>query len=109
MAYDEKLADRVRALLEPGPFTEQKMFGGLAFLISGHLAVAVSGKGGLMVRVDPDEGQRLLDGTAVTPMVMAGRELDGWLRVTAAAVTDDAALRAWVARGAGFVATLPAK
>ncbi|WP_067660317.1 TfoX/Sxy family protein [Nocardia harenae] len=109
MAYDEKLADRVRALLEPGPFTEKKMFGGLAFLLRGHMAVTVSGRGGIMVRVDPDEGRGLLDGTAVTPMVMAGREVDGWLRVSAAAVADDTALRTWVARGTDFVATLPPK
>ncbi|MFC8044894.1 TfoX/Sxy family protein [Nocardia sp. NPDC057353] len=109
MAYDEELADRVRAILEPGPFTEKKMFGGIAFLLRGHLAVAVSGKGGIMVRVDPQEGPRLVDGTAVTPMVMAGRELDGWLRVTTAAVADDAVLRTWVARGADFVAGLPEK
>lgn len=110
MAYDEELADRVRALLEPGPaFTEKRMFGGLAFLVGGHMAVAVSGQGGLLVRVDPAEGDRLLDSAGVAPMVMRGRELSGWLRVAAEAVAAEPALREWVRRGSGYVRTLPPK
>ncbi|WP_159849555.1 TfoX/Sxy family protein [Nocardia sp. CY41] len=107
MAYDEELAERIRELIPPGPeFTERKMFGGLAFLIRGNMAVAASGQGGLLVRVDPDEGERLL-GDAVQPMVMGGREMAGWLRVTA--VDDDGVLREWVERGVAYARTLPPK
>ena len=82
MAYDEDLADRIRELLGPQKGVEEKrMFGGLAFLINGNMSVAVSGRGGLMVRVPPDETEKLLAREHVEPMVMAGRETRGWLRV----------------------------
>src|SRR5215218_9867908 len=86
MAYDEDLANRIRELIaaEAG-VTEQKMFGGLAFLIGGHMAVAASGQGGLMVRVDPAEPATLLSRPHVRPFEMRGREMSGWLRVD----TDD--------------------
>ncbi|MEU1999104.1 TfoX/Sxy family protein [Nocardia gamkensis] len=107
MAYDEELAERIRELIVPGPeLTERKMFGGLAFLISGNMAVAASGQGGLLVRVDPEEGERLL-GDAVQPMVMGGREMVGWLRVTT--TDDDEVLREWVERGVAYARTLPPK
>ncbi|MFF7944197.1 TfoX/Sxy family protein [Nocardia gamkensis] len=107
MAYDEELAERIRELIVPGPeFTERKMFGGLAFLIGGNMAVAASRQGGLLVRVDPDEGERLL-GDAVQPMVMGGREMVGWLRVTT--TDDDEVLREWVERGVAYARTLPPK
>ncbi|MGO4614766.1 TfoX/Sxy family protein [Nocardia sp. 2YAB30] len=107
MAYDEELAERIRELIVPGPeFTEQQMFGGLAFLIGGNMAVAASGKGGLMVRVDPDEGERLV-GDSVEPMVMGGREMVGWLRVAPEAADDDEVLREWVERGVAYARTLP--
>ncbi|MEU3012428.1 TfoX/Sxy family protein [Nocardia asteroides] len=110
MAYDEELAERIREIVYPGrDLTEQRMFGGLAFLIGGNMAVAASGKGGLMVRVDPAEGEALLDGAAVTPMVMRGREMPGWIRVTAATVADDAVLREWVERGVRYAGNLPRK
>ncbi|MFD6395116.1 TfoX/Sxy family protein [Nocardia sp. NPDC060249] len=110
MAYDEELAERIREIVYPRPdLDERKMFGGLAFLIGGNMAVAASGKGGLLVRVAPAEGDALLDGSAITPMVMGGRELHGWLRVAAETVDDDAALREWVQRGVGFAETLPRK
>ena len=100
MAYDEELADRLREALgaEPG-LSEKRMFGGLAFLVEGHMAVAASGHGGLMVRVDPDTSEELVDGVLVERVVMRGREMDGWLRVASAAVDDDEALREWVVRG----------
>ena len=99
MAYDEELADRLREALgaEPG-LSEKRMFGGLAFLVEGHMAVAASGQGGLMVRVDPATSEELVDGVLVERVVMRGREMDGWLRVASAAV-DDEALREWVVRG----------
>ena len=109
MAYDEELAERIRGLLPDLPVTEQKMFGGLAFLVGGHLAVAASGKGGLMLRCDPAESDRLVDEPGASRMVMRGREMDGWLRVTGDAVADDAALSRWVGVGTSYAATLPAK
>ncbi|MEV0297882.1 TfoX/Sxy family protein [Nocardia sp. NPDC050710] len=110
MAYDEELAERIRELIEPGPeLTEKKMFGGLAFLIGGNMAVAASGKGGLLVRIDPEDGNDLLEREFVHSMVMGGREVDGWLRVTADAVADDATLREWVDRGIAYARSLPAK
>lgn len=110
MAYDEQLADRIRALLAGAPgVTEKRMFGGLAFLVGGHMAVAASGQGGLMARVDPDHEDALLAEPGVTPMEMRGRPMTGWLRVDAGAVADDDALRAWVDRSRAFAAGLPPK
>ena len=110
MAYDEDLADRIRALLEGAPLlTEKKMFGGLGFMIQGNMAVAASGQGGILVRVDPAEGEHLIATTAAHPMEMRGREMTGWLRVDAADVASDEALDAWVQRGAAYAEALPAK
>ena len=110
MAYDEDLAHRIRALMaaEDG-VTEQRMFGGLAFLIGGNMSVAASGHGGLMVRVDPDEGETLVDDPYVEPMVMRGRAMSGWLRVGSDAVPTDAELEPWVRRGVAYARSLPAK
>jgi TfoX/Sxy family transcriptional regulator of competence genes len=110
MAYDEDLADRVRELVggEAG-LSEKKMFGGLAFLLNGNMAVAVSGQGGLLVRVDPAEGERLLATTAAEPMEMRGRSMSGWLRVADDAVRTKRDLSAWVRRGTTYARTLPAK
>ena len=111
MAYDEELADRIRDLLGPAlpEMSEKKMFGGLAFLTAGNMAVAVGPKGGLMVRVDPAEADGLVDGAVVTRMVMGGREMHNWLRVTGEAIDDDAALSAWIERGLAYAGTLPSK
>ena len=110
MAYDEDLADRIRELLsgEKG-LEEKRMFGGLAFLINGNMAVAASGQGGLLVRVAPDDTDKLLDGKHVSPMVMAGREARGWLRVTTDGVKTKRQLQTWVSRGAGYARTLKSK
>ena len=109
MAYDGELADRVRAVVAAEPaLTEKRMFGGLAFLVQGHLAVAVSGQGGLLLRVDPVSAESLL-GPSVNRMVMRGREMDGWLHVLPAALGTDAALRGWVAHGLSYVHALPPK
>ena len=107
MAYDEDLANRVRELV--GGAEERRMFGGLAFLVGGHLAVAASGRGGLMVRCDPADTDRLLEQPGATRMVMRGREMDGWLRVTAEAVADDAALEVWIRIGTTYAGGLPPK
>ena len=110
MAYDEALADRVRELLAPeSRVTEQRMFGGLAFLIRGNMAVAVSREGGLLVRVDPTESDALLAKPGARPMHMRGRAMRGWLRVDAGAVRTKRQLTTWVARGVTYARGLPAK
>ena len=110
MAFDEELAERVRALLDAEPdLREQRMFGGLAFLVGGNMAVAASGEGGLLVRVDPDEGDALLASTVAEPMVMRGRAMTGWLRVGGEHVDGEAALAEWVTRGVAYARTLPPK
>jgi len=110
MAYDEELANRIRELVarEVG-LTEKKMFGGLAFLIDGHMAVAASGQGGLLVRVDPAEGDVLLATTVARPMQRSGRPMRGWLRVDGAHVATTWQLTAWVARGVSVARSSPAK
>ena len=110
MAYDEELAERIRALVADEPaLTEKKMFGGLGFMVGGNMAVAASGQGGLLVRVDPEESDELVSKTPAYPMEMRGREMRGWLRVDSADVTDDAELEAWVGRGVVYARSLPAK
>jgi len=110
MAYDEELADRIRALLGDRPgLTEKKMFGGLAFLVGGNMAIAASGQGGILVRVDPDESEALVTSGPAEPMEMRGRSMAGWLRVDTADVADDGALAEWVERGSAYAASLPAK
>jgi hypothetical protein len=107
MAYDEEFAARIRELVagEPG-LTEKKMFGGLAFLVGGNMAVAASGQGGLLVRVDPEESDALVASSSARPMEMRGREMAGWLRVDPA---GDDELTAWVGRGVAFARSLPPK
>jgi TfoX/Sxy family transcriptional regulator of competence genes len=110
MAYDEDLADRLReALQDVDGVTEKRMFGGLAFLVGGNMAVAASGQGGLMLRCDPDRSGELVSRPGVGRMVMRGKEMDGWLRVDDTAVEDDATLREWVDVGVGYASSLPAK
>jgi TfoX/Sxy family transcriptional regulator of competence genes len=109
MAYDQDLAERIRGLLPAVPVDERAMFGGLAFLVGGHMAVTVSGRGGLMVRCDPADGDRLLEQPGASRMVMRGREMDGWLRVTAEAVADDGPLEEWVRVGTTYAGRLPPK
>ena len=110
MAYDEDLADRVRELVaaERG-VSEKRMFGGLAFLINGNMSVAASGHGGLMVRVPPDDTEKLVARQYAEPMIMAGRETRGWLRVSADGVKTKRQLQSWVSRGVEFAKSLPAK
>lgn len=107
MSYDETLAERIRAELAGRDVTEKKMFGGLAFLIGGHMAVAASGQGGLMVRCDPAAtDDHIVDGAE--PMIMRGKPMTGWLRVADQAIDDDA-LAHWVRVGTEAAASLPAK
>jgi TfoX/Sxy family transcriptional regulator of competence genes len=110
MAYDEDLADRIRELTagEPG-LTEKKMFGGLAFLVGGNMAVSASGQGGLMVRVDPEESERLVADTGARLVVMRGRPMRGWLRVDSEDLRTKRTLATWVERGVAYARALPAK
>jgi TfoX-like protein len=110
MAYDEVLAGRIRGLIgaEPG-LTEQKMFGGLAFLIGGHMAIAASGQGGLLVRVDPDRSDALVAETSARPMEMRGREMRGWLRLGADDVASNDELVRWAELGTAYARSLPPK
>ncbi len=108
MAYDEKLADRVRELLQDLP-DERRMFGGLAFLVDGHMAVCVSGRGGLIVRVGADEHPALLERAHVEPMVMGGRSSRTWLVVMPDGVRTKRQLAGWVARGEAVARALPPK
>jgi TfoX/Sxy family transcriptional regulator of competence genes len=106
MAYDEELADRIRSLVAgEHAVTEQRMFGGLAFLVNGNMAVAASGQGGILVRVDPEESARLVETTPAEEMVMRGRSMAGWLRVEPA--EDE--LPQWVERGVSYARSLPPK
>jgi TfoX/Sxy family transcriptional regulator of competence genes len=110
MAYDEELAQRIHDLLdgEPG-VTSRKMFGGLGFMVDGHMAVAAGSQGSLMVRADPADGEAWVDGESVNPMEMRGRPMTGWLLVAPEALVDDEQLRLWVDRGVGHVRSLPPK
>lgn len=110
MAYDEKLADRLRSVLDAeGGLTEKRMFGGCAFLVNGNMAVAASGRGGLLLRVDPAEGPSLLEQAGVSRFRMGGREMNGWLHIEDATVRTDGGLRRWVKHGTDYAKTLPPK
>jgi TfoX/Sxy family transcriptional regulator of competence genes len=110
VAYDEDLADRIRELLGGDPdVSEQKMFGGLSFLIRGHMAVAASGQGGVLVRVDPAESDRLVETSSATLMDMGGRTMRGWLRVDEDSVRTKRQLARWVGMGTTYVRSLPPK
>jgi TfoX/Sxy family transcriptional regulator of competence genes len=110
VAYDEDLADRIRELVagESG-LTEKKMFGGLAFLIGGNMAIAASGQGGVLVRVDPEESNKLVAKTNASVMLMRGRPMQGWLRVDTKDVRTKSQLAKWVGLGTGYARSLPAK
>ncbi len=110
MAYDEELAQRIRDLVaDEAGLTEQKMFGGLAFLIGGNMAMAASGQGGLLVRVDPAESDSLVTDSHARPLEMRGRLMPGWLRVDSERLQSRGELADWVERGTSFARSLPAK
>jgi TfoX/Sxy family transcriptional regulator of competence genes len=111
MAYDERLAEEVRERLaaREGAVAEKKMFGGLGFMVDGNLAVAVSHRGGLLVRTDPADAEEVLALPGTEAMEMRGREMPGWVFVAADALETEGALDAWIARALSFVATLPPK
>ena len=110
MAYDEDLAHRIRELLgDRSDITEKKMFGGLAFLLGGHMTVAASGQGGLLVRVDPEADTDALAQPHASLMVMRGRDMPGWVRVAAEGVSTKSALKRWVSRAVRYTSSLPPK
>jgi TfoX/Sxy family transcriptional regulator of competence genes len=110
VAYDEELAARIRDLVAgESDLTEQKMFGGLAFLIGGNMAVGASGQGGILVRVDPAESDTLVATTNARLMEMRGREMRGWLRVDPEDVRTKPELAKWVELGTTYARSLPAK
>lgn len=110
MGYDTELADRIRFLIGAGPgITEKAMFGGLAFLVGGNLAISASGQGGALVRVGPDAASALAETSNATVAVMGGRTMPGWLRVSAADPDADDQLAAWVTRSVSYARSLPAR
>jgi TfoX/Sxy family transcriptional regulator of competence genes len=110
MAYEEKLADRIRELLGgERRLTEKKMFGGLGFMIAGNMAIAASGQGGLLVRVDPAQSEKLVATSNARPMEMRGRQMQGWLRVDTEDVPTKRQLARWVRIGAEYARSLPPK
>lgn len=110
MAYDEALAGRIRELVaaEPG-VSEKKMFGGVAFLVGGNMAVSASGRGGALVRVDPAQCDHIVDSTNAEVAVMRGRPMQGWLRVATDDLRTERQLAGWVQRGVGYARSLPSK
>lgn len=110
MAYDEELASRIRSLVaDEAALSEQRMFGGLAFLLHGNMAVAASGQGGMMVRVDPTESDRLVARSNARPMEMRGQPMAGWLRVDADDVHTKRQLTKWVGIGTSYARSLAPK
>jgi TfoX/Sxy family transcriptional regulator of competence genes len=110
VAYDEDLADRIRELIADEPnVTEQRMFGGLAFLVGGNMSVAASGQGGLLARVDPEDTDALLRKPHAETFEMRGRPMRGWLRVDAEGVRTKRHLEPWVKRAVAYARSLPAK
>jgi TfoX/Sxy family transcriptional regulator of competence genes len=110
MAYDEETANRIRELVQSEDgLSEMRMFGGLAFLINGNMAVAASGKGGLLLRCDPAETETLVGQPDAARFEMRGKEMDGWLRIDEPAIKTDKGLRRWVRVGVGYARSLPPK
>lgn len=110
MAYDEDLAGRIRQLVadEPG-LTEKRMFGGLAFLVGGNMAIAASGQGGVLVRVDPRQSDELVSKTDAYVAVMRGKPMAGWLRVDSDHLGTKPQLAKWVKLGVAYAGSLPVK
>lgn len=110
MAYDVELANRIRELVADEPdLTEKKMFGGHAFLIGGNMAVSASGRGGLLLHVDPEATEGLLAKPHAEPFEMRGRTMSGWLRVAPEGLETKRQLERWVSRGVAYAKSLPAK
>ena len=110
MAYDKELAERIRRVVHDVPgLAEKRIFGGLAFLVNGHLAASASSQGGILLRVDPADTATLTEHPDVTRFRMRGREMDGWLHVGTGAVDTEESLRSWLAHGVDYARSLPPK
>jgi TfoX/Sxy family transcriptional regulator of competence genes len=110
MAYDEELANRIRNVVQgESGLSEKRMFGGLAFLVHGNMAVSASSQGGLLLRIDPAQAESLVKQQHVRRFEMRGREMDGWLRVDVESLETDDQLRRWVNHGLTYARSLPPK
>jgi TfoX/Sxy family transcriptional regulator of competence genes len=110
MAYDDELANRIREVVQDEPgLSEKRMFGGLAFLVNGNMAVSASSQGGLLLRIDPTQADSLVDEAHVRRFEMRGREMDGWLRVAVELLETEDELRRWVNHGLDYARSLPPK
>lgn len=110
MAYDQHLADRIRALLATDhDVVEKKMFGGLAFLIGGHMSVSASGQGGMLLHCEPEDTEALRREPHAGPFEMRGNVMSGWLRIESEGLESDADLERWVAVGVNYARSLPPK
>jgi len=110
MAYDDELAEWVRTALKgEGALDEKRMFGGIGMLVNGNMAVAVRGKGGLLVRIDPDDADEVLREPGAKMMKMRGKTMRGWITVDPSACSDRADVRRWVKRGVAYAKSLPKK
>jgi TfoX/Sxy family transcriptional regulator of competence genes len=110
MAYDEELANRIREVVQEEPgLAEKRMFGGLAFLVDGNMAVSASSQGGLLLRIDPAQSNTLISEPHARRFEMRGREMDGWLRIDVQALETDDELRRWVNHGLSYARSLPPK
>jgi TfoX/Sxy family transcriptional regulator of competence genes len=108
MAYDLKLAERIRSQLDGLPFVEKKMFGGVGFLLNGNMACGVN-KDNLIVRIDPEKQVALLKKSHAKPFDLTGKPMKGWLVVEADGVKTEKQLSAWVKEGIEFASSLPSK
>ena len=108
MAYNLKLAERLRSELSGIPVVEKKMFGGIGFLLNGNMACGVH-KDNLIVRVDPKKHNALLTKSHVRPFDITGRPMKGWLLVEAEGTKIDRQLSTWVKEGVEFASSLPPK
>jgi TfoX N-terminal domain len=110
VAYDDELANRIRRVVQDEPgLSEKRMFGGLAFLVNGHMAVSASSQGGILLRIDPAQSQYLVDHEHVRRFSMRGREMNGWLHVDVEVLETDDELRGWVNHGLAYARSLEAK
>jgi TfoX/Sxy family transcriptional regulator of competence genes len=111
VTYDERLADEMRERLAEvdGDVTEKKMFGGLAFMVDGNLAIAASRYGGLLVRTDPADAEKTASLPGIESMETRGRPMPGWFFVESTVLESESDLDSWVTRALAFVSTLPPK
>ena len=108
MAYNLRLAERIRSQLDGVPFVEKKMFGGVGFLLNGNMACGVN-KDNLIVRVDPEKQNVLLKKAHAKPFDLTGKPMKGWLLVESEGCRTEKQLSAWVKEGVEFASTLPPK